>query len=161
MVQALARVPTPKESKPSKMDEAMHIPRPYKIRNFYTPAEVGAHNSAGDCWVSIFNNVYDLTLLLAKNHEKSECDPIIIAAGTDISHWFTQDPFFEVSPFRVKLHSLSSLNRSSTPKPAAKVSSALRVSSCTCLLRRPIPTGTPKISTNLGGPIQTVTALGS
>ena len=96
MVQALARVPTPKESKLSKVEEAMHIPRPYKIRNFYTAAEVGAHNTSGDCWVSCFNNVYDLTLLLAKNHEKSECDPIIIAAGTDISHWFTQEPF-EVS----------------------------------------------------------------
>ena len=90
----LARVPTPRTSSPTKdnNDEGqMALPAPYKLRNFYTPKEVAAHNSAGDCWVSLFNCVFDLTLLISENHEKSECDPIVLASGTDITHWFDFD----------------------------------------------------------------------
>ena len=83
-----ARVPTPRESRPSKIEEAKHVPRPYKLRRYYTPNEVSAHNSTDDLWVSLFNKVYDLTLLINKNHNKPECDPIVLAAGTDITHWF-------------------------------------------------------------------------
>ena len=83
-----ARVPTPRESRPSKLEKATHIPRPYKLRRFYTPKEVAKHNTAGDCWVSFAGQVYDLTLLINKNYDKPECDPIVLAAGTDISHWF-------------------------------------------------------------------------
>jgi len=90
MVTALARVPTPQESKIYNK-EAMHMPRPYKIRGFYTPKDVAAHNSADDCWVSLFNCVYDLTRLLEQNSDKAECDPIVLAAGTDISHWFNEE----------------------------------------------------------------------
>lgn len=46
------------------------------------------HNTNDDVWVSFFNQVYDLTLLINKNYEKPECDPIVLAAGTDITHWF-------------------------------------------------------------------------
>ena len=88
MVSTLARIPTPKESKPSSEKEATYLPRPYKVRNFYTPKEVAQHNAADDVWVSLFNQVFDLTRLVTKNHEKSECDPIVLAAGTDITHWF-------------------------------------------------------------------------
>lgn len=83
-----ARVPTPRESRPSKIEEAKSIPRPYKLRNYYTPAEVAEHNISGDCWVSFFNQVFDLTLLLNKHNNSSESDPIVLAAGTDITHWF-------------------------------------------------------------------------
>ncbi len=107
-----ARVPTPRESRPSRNDQAMNLPRPYKLRRFYTPKEVALHNISGDCWVSIFDKVYDLTLLINKNHTRSECDPIVLAAGTDITHWF--DPATQkVSAFTlhssVKLTFLSSL----------------------------------------------------
>ena len=34
---------------------------------YFTPDEVSMHNCAADCWVSIFENVYDLTTLLEEN----------------------------------------------------------------------------------------------
>ena len=83
-----ARIPTPRESRPSKIEEAKHIPRPYKLRRFYTPKEVAKHNAADDVWVSLFDKVFDLTLLINKNSMRPECDPIVLAAGTDITHWF-------------------------------------------------------------------------
>ena len=84
-----ARVPTPRESKISDIaDHRKDIPRPYKLRRYYTPAEVAKHNLSNDCWVSKFNKVFDLTLLLHQNVGKTECDPIVLAAGTDITHWF-------------------------------------------------------------------------
>ena len=86
-----ARVPTPRESRISKIEDAKHIPRPYKLRRFYTPAEVAKHNTMDDCWVSFFGQVFDLTQLLNKNFDKPECDPIVLAAGTDISHWFDHE----------------------------------------------------------------------
>jgi len=86
-----ARVPTPRESKTSQAKDDLdvkHLPRPYKLRRFYTPSEVAKHNTADDVWVSKFNKVFDLTLLLDSNKGKTECDPIVLAAGTDITHWF-------------------------------------------------------------------------
>ena len=84
-----ARVPTPRESKISELKhDSQHLPRPYKLRRYYTPAEVAKHNLANDCWVSKFNKVFDLTLLLHTNNGKPECDPIVLASGTDITHWF-------------------------------------------------------------------------
>ena len=61
-----ARVPTPRESTHSKKEttETKHIPKPYKLRNFYIPSEVALHSTADNCWVSFFNQVYDLTLLI-------------------------------------------------------------------------------------------------
>ena len=56
-----ARIPTPRESKQSGLKNATHIPRPYKLRNYYTPEEVRKHCTADDCWVSFFYEVYDLT----------------------------------------------------------------------------------------------------
>lgn len=56
-------------------------------QRYYTPAEVAAHNRADDLWVSFFSRVYDLTTLVAEN-PGSLVQPIIDAAGTDISHWF-------------------------------------------------------------------------
>ena len=78
-----ARVPTPKASKPSGLKNATHLPRPYKIRNFYTPTEVSCHSTADNCWVSFNHEVYDLTKLIQKNIHLDTCKPIINAAGND------------------------------------------------------------------------------
>ena len=87
-----ARVPTPHLSRPSGYDKNMseNLPKPYKLRRFYTPSEVSRHNQHSDCWVSFFYGVYDLTKLLADNQRKQGalCIPIAKAAGTDITHWF-------------------------------------------------------------------------
>ena len=93
-----ARVPTPRESRPSKIEEAKHIPRPYKLRRFYTPKEVAAHNTKGDCWVSFFDKVFDLTLLLNKNSTDTACDPIVLAAGSDITNWFDPETEYVSTP---------------------------------------------------------------
>jgi cytochrome b involved in lipid metabolism len=63
------------------------LPAPIKRRRYYTPTEVKAHNTSNDCWVVIFDEVYDITELVQKNYSK-EVEPITKAAGTDISHWF-------------------------------------------------------------------------
>jgi hypothetical protein len=94
-----ARVPTPHLSRPSGYEEkkAIDLPKPYKLRRFYTPSEVSRHNQHNDCWVSFFYGVYDLTKLLSDNRDRQSalCEPISKAAGSDITHWFdplTQEP---------------------------------------------------------------------
>jgi hypothetical protein len=76
-----ARIPTPRQSKPSGMKNATHLPRPYKIRNFYTPEEVSKHCTADDCWFSFNGEVYDLTQLIQKNIHLETTKPMIRAAG--------------------------------------------------------------------------------
>ena len=95
-----AEIPEAKFSEPSNLEDAKHIPRPYKLRNYYTPNEVKKHCMADDCWVSFFGHVYDLTLLIQTNFSKL-CEPLIKAAGTDITHWFdrdTRDPLTFIDP---------------------------------------------------------------
>lgn len=53
----------------------------------YTPYEVAAHNSPTDCWVSFLGSVYDVTKLIQEFPGKIT-EPIVTAAGKDISHWF-------------------------------------------------------------------------
>ena len=88
-----ARIPSPKFSQPSGYKDAMHLPRPFKIRRYYTPEEVAQHNTGDDCHVSFFHEVFDLTKLLSDNHEsRSElCQPLIKVAGCDITHWFDRN----------------------------------------------------------------------
>ena len=74
--------------------ETKHLPAPQCKHRFYTPEEVKAHNKANDCYVSIFHEVFDLTTFIQENYS-ALMDPIIKAAGTDISHWFdpeTKEP---------------------------------------------------------------------
>jgi cytochrome b involved in lipid metabolism len=88
-------------TKPSKEKKAKHLPAPYKLRRYYTPKEVATHNTANDCWVSFFDEVYDLTQLIQK-HYGAEVEPLIKAAGIDITHWFdakTREPKTYVDPF--------------------------------------------------------------
>ena len=56
-------------------------------RRYYTPLEVGAHNSPDDLWVSFLGGVYDLSGLVA-TESGVLLQPILDNAGTDISHWF-------------------------------------------------------------------------
>lgn len=56
-------------------------------QRYFTPNEIALHNRADDLWVSIFHKVYDLTKLVADNDGRL-VQPIIEAAGTDITHWF-------------------------------------------------------------------------
>jgi len=74
--------------------KAKHLPPPYKLRRYYTPKEVASHNKPNDCWVSFFDEVYDLTTIIQKFYGK-ETDPLVKAAGSDITHWFdskTREP---------------------------------------------------------------------
>ena len=56
---------------------------------YYTPEEVRFHNCADDCWVSIFSKVYDITELIKANRGPL-ANPLIQAAGNDVSHWFNE-----------------------------------------------------------------------
>eukprot|EP00879_Flechtneria_rotunda_P007962 GHRR01008342.1.p1 GENE.GHRR01008342.1~~GHRR01008342.1.p1 ORF type:complete len:233 (+),score=65.45 GHRR01008342.1:339-1037(+) len=58
-----------------------------RLQQYYTPYEVSKHNTATDCWVSFLGGVYDVTPLIEK-HAGFLTEPILAAAGTDISHWF-------------------------------------------------------------------------
>eukprot|EP00439_Symbiodinium_sp_Y106_P050358 s1466_g6.t1 len=63
-------------------------------------AASGRHNTSHDCWVSFFGKVYDLTPLL-KEYDGPLAQPIIAAAGSDISFWFdeaTGKPKMHVNP---------------------------------------------------------------
>ena len=102
-----ARCPTPKMSHRTKSevmkgdDFHKNMPAEYKLRRFYLPNEVAVHNTADNCWVSLFNQVLDLTQLIAENYQSTLCDPLVLAAGTDITHWFhdeTREPKTCVDP---------------------------------------------------------------
>jgi len=64
-----------------------NLPAQYKKRRYYTNTEVKVHNTANDCWISIFYEVFELTELIQQNYGPL-VDPLIKAAGTDISSWF-------------------------------------------------------------------------
>mmetsp|Transcript_86251 Transcript_86251/g.239162 ORF Transcript_86251/g.239162 Transcript_86251/m.239162 type:complete len:249 (-) Transcript_86251:264-1010(-) len=85
--------PKPEEARKPVFDPSVRkgdIPKEYKIQRYYTFADIAKHNLEHDCWVSYFNNVYDLTPLLAE-YKGPLAQPIIDAAGTDISHWFDKN----------------------------------------------------------------------
>ncbi len=65
-----------------------YLPKPYKKRRFYNKSQLTQHCTANDLWVSFFADVYDLTSLVQKNIESKLVEPMIEAAGTDITHWF-------------------------------------------------------------------------
>ena len=135
-----ARVPTPRESRPSKHEETKIIPRPYKLRRFYTPKEVALHSTGTDCWVSFFDKVFDLTLLISKSHDSPLCDPIILAAGTDITHWFDSETEY-VSYSKRMTHSPCSQKHTSIPRPALNSICAQMVASCMSHQLSHTPTG--------------------
>jgi hypothetical protein len=56
---------------------------------YFTADEVAMHNCAEDCWVSIYDVVYDITSLIEANRDIL-AEPLIKEAGKSISHWFDQ-----------------------------------------------------------------------
>ncbi|CAM9258527.1 unnamed protein product [Phaeothamnion confervicola] len=67
---------------------------------FCTSEDVALHNSANDCWISCLGRVYDLSALITENRGPL-ADPLIMAAGSDISAWFspaTGDPKTAIHP---------------------------------------------------------------
>jgi hypothetical protein len=58
-----------------------------KMVRYYTADEIMMHNCAEDCWVSIFDTVYDITALIQANRN-ALAEPLIKEAGRSVSHWF-------------------------------------------------------------------------
>jgi cytochrome b involved in lipid metabolism len=56
---------------------------------FFTPEEVSIHNCAEDCWVIIYDDVFDITPLIAANPGEL-IQPLLKNAGMSISHWFNE-----------------------------------------------------------------------
>ena len=148
-----ARVPTPHFSKQSGYKDATHLPKPYKLRRYYTPQEVSLHQTADDCWVSFFNGVYDLTKLLADNQKTQGelCQPIAKVAGTDISNWF--DPINQEVSATIVFNSviLHSQGKQLTQRPICGGGSALLAVTYTFHQLRRTLLGTPTVSLCLGG----------
>jgi cytochrome b involved in lipid metabolism len=82
--------------KESKTDQVKKLlPKPYRKRRYYILGELQSHNSPNDIWVCFFDDVYDLTQLIQTHRHLPQVDPIIQAAGTDITSWFdlkTREP---------------------------------------------------------------------
>ncbi|XP_056884025.1 cytochrome b5 domain-containing protein 1 [Takifugu flavidus] len=64
------------------MDSGTSRPR------FFTPAEVAAHDTVDDLWVSCLGRVCDLSPLVTRYRGDVLLLPILECAGTDISGWF-------------------------------------------------------------------------
>ncbi|XP_041635021.1 cytochrome b5 domain-containing protein 1 [Cheilinus undulatus] len=58
---------------------------------FFTPAEVSAHNTDTDLWVSFLGKVCDLSPLMEQHKGDDLLLPIMQCAGKDISSWFDPD----------------------------------------------------------------------
>ncbi|KAK9806145.1 hypothetical protein WJX72_003194 [[Myrmecia] bisecta] len=93
---------------PSQLD---HSEPQLKRRRYYTPAEVALHNSPRDCWVSFLGGVYDVTDLI-QAEDTPAAQPIIDAAGTDVSHWFDA----ETGDVRMHVDVLTNLNQPYCPQ---------------------------------------------
>ena len=71
-----------------------------QAQRYFTPAEVAKHDRADDLMVSLFSKVLDLSELVRANRGLL-VQPLIAAAGTDITHWFddsTHDPCTYIDP---------------------------------------------------------------
>ena len=66
-----------------------------ELPRWYTMNEISKHNYKNDCWVVIFNKIYDISKLIEKESNNDItcllCRPLIKYAGTDISHWFDKN----------------------------------------------------------------------
>ncbi|ETO15358.1 hypothetical protein RFI_22003 [Reticulomyxa filosa] len=56
---------------------------------WYTQEEISQHNIGWDCWIVIFNKVYDISSLLKENRSLLS-RPLLKFAGCDISSWFDE-----------------------------------------------------------------------
>lgn len=71
-----------------KRERARTMNRRVSKQRFFTPSEVARHNTADDCWVSLFRKVLDLTTIIRETKLGHLVQPLIENAGTDITHWF-------------------------------------------------------------------------
>eukprot|EP00798_Chlamydomonas_sp_ICE-L_P027029 gene27029-2256_t len=81
-------------------------------RRIYTPYEVVTHNTPDDAWVSFLGKVCDITKLI-KEYPGKITEPLIAAAGQDISHWF--DP--QTNDVKKYICPQTHLERYYTPMP--------------------------------------------
>ncbi|XP_070711400.1 cytochrome b5 domain-containing protein 1 [Pempheris klunzingeri] len=79
---------------------------------YFTPAEVAAHNTVADLWVSFQGKVCDLTPLMERYKGDALLLPIMERAGKDISCWF--DP--ETKDVRRYVDPLTSCVRYCAPR---------------------------------------------
>lgn len=54
-------------SSPDKNNLKQYMPIPLPKQRYYTLEEVSEHNTANDCWVILFGEVYNLTRLVQSN----------------------------------------------------------------------------------------------
>lgn len=56
-------------------------------RQYFTRHDVAKHNSSQDCWIIVFDKVFDLTSLVSRKTSE-EIVRILEHAGDDVSMWF-------------------------------------------------------------------------
>jgi hypothetical protein len=56
---------------------------------YFTKEELAVHNNPEDCWVCIFDKVYDISELIMENRGVLS-NPLVEAGGSSISHWFNE-----------------------------------------------------------------------
>lgn len=56
---------------------------------YFTQEELAVHNNPENCWVTIFDKVYDISSLIMDNRGPLS-NPLVEAGGTSISHWFDE-----------------------------------------------------------------------
>lgn len=64
------------------------LPVQSQKQRYYTVEEVSHHNTANDCWITLFSEVYNLTKVIQQNIASPLTTPLIEAAGSDITYWF-------------------------------------------------------------------------
>lgn len=95
-----------KYSEKSVSGKHQNLPKPYKVRRYYTPQDISVHNCSNDCWVTLFNVVHDLTPFIQEHFDNPASHPIISMAGKDITHWFdstTREPKTNIEPRTAEL----------------------------------------------------------
>jgi hypothetical protein len=60
-------------------------------RRMYTPEELSVHNTAKDCWVSIFYRVFDLSAVIAKNRGPLTQPIIDVRLSRALHQYYTTD----------------------------------------------------------------------
>ena len=59
-----------------------------RFRQFYISEDLEEHTLLEDCWISIHHKVLDISSLLIRNKNSRLIQPLLLSAGSDISHWF-------------------------------------------------------------------------
>jgi len=47
-----------------KKNKTQFLAKPFKKRGYYIEDDVRVHETANDCWITFFNEVYDITSLI-------------------------------------------------------------------------------------------------